>query len=62
METLETLNEEFAVASLQTKQLDIAMKVVQNYDKLEGVLQFCENFNLEHSMLKKELQKSTQTD
>ena len=54
LETLEILNEEFAVASLQTKQLDIVMKVVRNYDKLEDVLQFCENYNLEHSVLKKE--------
>ena len=48
----ETLKETFPVVSLQTKKLTILIKVVQNQENLEGVLQFWENYLLKHSVLK----------
>ena len=47
----ETLKETFAAVSLQTKKLTILIKVVQNQENLEGVLQFWEYY-LKHSVLK----------
>ena len=47
-----TLKKTFAVVILQTKQLAIIIKVVRNQDNLEGILQFWENYTIEHSVLK----------
>ena len=46
------MKKEFVVVGLKTKQLAIAIKLVQNQENLEGIFQFWENHTLEHSVLK----------
>ena len=53
LKTPETLKKKFAVVNLQTNQLAIVIRIVQNQDNLGDILQFGENYTLEHSVLKK---------